>query len=75
MIEAIKILNGQEDRCKTVYLRTQPNPRKKIMVTEALKPPNPKCYVCAEKPEVNIKLNMVAPDAEIEGKGVIRISS
>jgi len=75
-------------------LRTQPNPRKKILVTEALEPPNPKCYVCAEKPEVNVKLNletftikmfeerilkgalnMVAPDAEIEGKGVILISS
>jgi len=94
VMEAIKILNGQEDKCKTVYLRTQPNPRKKILVTEALEPPNPKCYVCAEKPEVNVKLNMetftikmfeerilkgalnmVAPDAEIEGKGVILISS
>ena len=86
VMEAIKILNGQEDKCKTVYLRTQPNPRKKILVIEALEPPNPKCYVCAEKPEVNVKLNMetftikmfedrilkgalnmVAPDAEIEG--------
>jgi len=94
VMEAIKILNGQEDKCKTVYLRTQPNPRKKILVTEALEPPNPKCYVCAEKPEVNVKLNMatftikmfqerilkgalnmISPDAEIEGKGVILISS
>merc|ERR1712215_621052 len=94
VMEAIKILNKQENKCCTVYLRTQPNPRKKILVTEALEPPNPKCYVCAEKPEVNVKLNMetftikmfeekilkgalnmVAPDAEIEGKGVILISS
>merc|ERR1712179_181571 len=94
VMEAIKILAGQFEKCKTVYLRTQPNPRKKILVTEALEPPNPKCYVCAEKPEVNVKLNfetftikmfeekilkgalnMVAPDAEIEGKGVILISS
>merc|ERR1712212_651879 len=94
VMAALKILNKQEDKCKTVYLRTQPNPRKKILVTEALEPPNPKCYVCAEKPEVNVKLNfetftikmfedkilkgalnMVAPDAEIEGKGVILISS
>lgn len=94
VMEAIKILAGQEDRCKTVYLRRQPNPRKKILVTEALEPPNPKCYVCAAKPEVHIKLdmktftlrsfeerimkgslNMVAPDAEIEGKGVVLISS
>merc|ERR1711915_237402 len=48
----------EENKCCTVYLRTQPNPRKKILVTEALEPPNPKCYVCAEKPEVNVKLNM-----------------
>jgi len=94
VMEALKILNGQEDKCKTVYLRRQPNPRKKILVTEALEPPNPKCYVCADKPEVHIKLNMetmtvrsfeerilkgalnmVAPDAEIDGKGVILLSS
>lgn len=94
IMEAIKLLNGQEDKCKTVYLRKQPNPRKRILVTEALEPPNPKCYVCASKPEVHVKLNMetftvksfedrilkgalnmVAPDAEVEGKGVILISS
>merc|ERR1719268_221505 len=94
VMEALKILNGEEDKCKTVYLRRQPNPRKRILVTEALEPPNPKCYVCASKPEVHVKLNMetftlknfedrilkgalnmVAPDAEVEGKGVVLISS
>ena len=54
VMEALKILNKQEDKCKTVYLRRQPNPRKKILVTEALESPNPKCYVCAEKPEVHV---------------------
>ena len=54
VMEALKILHGKEDKCKTVYLRRQPNPRKKILVTEALEPPNPKCYVCADKPEVHI---------------------
>jgi len=94
VMEAIKFLAGQEDKCKTVYLRMQPNPRKRILVTEALEPPNPKCIVCAPKPEVHIKLNietftmgsfverilksnlnMVAPDVEIDGKGIILISS
>merc|ERR1719348_2782588 len=93
-MEALKLLDGHVEKCKTVYLRRQPNPRKKILVTEALEPPNPKCYVCADKPEVQVKLNfetftvksfeerilkgalnMVAPDAEIEGKGLILISS
>lgn len=59
-----------------------------------LSTPNSKCYVCAEKHEVSVKLNlnkmtlkaledkilkdalsMVAPDVEIEGRGVILISS
>lgn len=94
VMEALKILAGKPETCKTVYLRRQPNPRKKILVTEALEPPNPKCYVCAEKPEVQVKLNletftvksfeerilkgalnMIAPDAEIEGKGLVMISS
>jgi ubiquitin-like 1-activating enzyme E1 B len=94
VMEAIKILNNQVEKCKTVYLRRQPNPRKKILVTESLEPPNPKCYVCSDKPEVNValnletttikvleekilkgSLNMVAPDVEIEGKGMILISS
>jgi len=94
VMEAIKILNNEASKCRTVYLRRQPNPRKKILVTEALVPPNPKCYVCSEKPEISVKLNletttvktledrilkgalhMVAPDAEIEGKGTILISS
>merc|ERR1719400_1540900 len=94
VMEAIKILNNEANKCRTVYLRRQPNPRKKILVTEALVPPNPKCYVCSEKPEISVKLNletttvktledrilkgalhMVAPDAEIEGKGTILISS
>jgi len=94
VMEAIKILNNQFDKCRTVYLRQQPNPRKKILVTEQLEPPNPKCYVCPEKPEVNVMLNcetftikaleekvlkgalnMVAPDVEVMGKGLILISS
>jgi len=94
VMEALKILNGQLERCKTVYLTRKPNPRKKILVPCELLKPNPKCYVCSEKPEVSVRLNlekttlrtledrilkgslaMVAPDAEIEGKGIVLISS
>lgn len=94
VMEALKILSNQMDRCKTVYLRTQPNARGKILVTERLEPPNPKCIVCRDDPEANVKLNMstftlkmfeekilkgalnmVAPDAELSGKGTILISS
>ena len=58
VMEALKILQDQMDKCKTVYLRTQPNARGKILVTERLEPPNPKCIVCRDKPEANVKLNM-----------------
>jgi len=94
VMEAFKILSEQMEKCKTVYLRTQPNARGKILVTEALEPPNPKCLVCKDDPEGNVKLNlntftikmfeekilkgvlnMVAPDAEVTGKGTILISS
>ena len=77
-----------------VYIARKPNPRGQILVTHQLFEPNPKCYVCSEKPEVSVRLNlekttlrtleerilkgdlaMVAPDAEIEGQGVVLISS
>ena len=94
VMEAIKLLNGQEDKCCTTYLTKKPNPRKKILVPCQLNPPNPKCYVCSEKREIGVKLDiskvtlktfedkvlkgtlsMVAPDAEIDGKGVVILSS
>jgi len=57
VMEAIKILQGKIDTCKTVYLNRQPNPRKKLLVPCILDKPNPKCYVCSEKPEVAVRLN------------------
>lgn len=35
-----------------------PNPRGKILVDENLSKPNPNCYVCSEKREVVVKLNL-----------------
>ena len=58
VMEALKILNEQMDRCKTVYLRTQPNARGKVLVTERLEPPNKDCYLCKDDPEANVKLNL-----------------
>ena len=94
VMEAIKILNNQFNKCCTVYLTKKPNPRKKILVPCQLNAPNPKCYVCSEKREIGVKLDiekvtlktfedkilkgtltMVAPDAEIDGKGIVIISS
>ncbi|GAB1599119.1 SUMO-activating enzyme subunit 2-like [Argonauta hians] len=57
VIEALKILSGNIDKCKMVYLNRQPASRKQLLAPCALVKPNPKCYVCAEKPEVTVMLN------------------
>jgi ubiquitin-like 1-activating enzyme E1 B len=58
VMEGMKILAGKFDECRQIYLNRQPNPRKKLLVPCILDKPNPKCYVCAEKPEVTIQLNV-----------------
>ena len=40
-----------------IYLNRQPNARKKLLVPCVLDKPNPKCYVCSEKPEVAVRMN------------------
>jgi ubiquitin-like 1-activating enzyme E1 B len=73
VIEGLKILSGRLGDCKTTYLPRKPNPRKRLLVSCQLLPPNPKCYVCAEKPEVSVKLNTqtatvrVLQDAVLKG--------
>lgn len=57
VMQALNILNGKLDKCKTIYLNRQPNPRKRLLVPCSLVPPNPKCYVCATKPEVTVFVN------------------
>lgn len=44
--------------CVQVYLNRHANPRKKLLVPCPLDPPNPRCYVCASKPEVALRLNV-----------------
>ncbi|KAI8426546.1 hypothetical protein MSG28_005343 [Choristoneura fumiferana] len=94
VLRAQAVLSGDIESCSSVYLRPKVNHRGQLFVPEkTLTPPNPKCYVCAEKPEVslacNLKqltlkelntafkdgLNMQAPDATVEGKGLIVLSS
>jgi hypothetical protein len=55
-LQALKVLNNQSADCKTVYLRDKPS-NKKLIVSSDLVKPNEKCYVCASKPEIIIKLN------------------
>ncbi|KPJ02113.1 SUMO-activating enzyme subunit 2 [Papilio xuthus] len=94
VLRAQGILKGEIESCTSVYLRPKVNHRGQLFVPErTLTAPNPKCYVCAPKPEValvcNLKhltlkdltaafkdgLNMQAPDATVEGKGLVVLSS
>lgn len=94
-MHALKVLEKKFEQCQSVYMRLRANPRKQIFVSEKqLEPPNPKCIVCADKPEVVLQvdtetvtvkelrddilikeMNMISPDVELLGKGVIVISS
>lgn len=57
VLEALKVLDNKTDECKTVYLRDKPIQNKMIVPGQLVKP-NPKCYVCAAKPEISIKINL-----------------
>ena len=51
-MEGLKLLTGVYDHCRTVYLNSQPNPRKQLLVPCMLDKPNPRCTVCSEKSRV-----------------------
>lgn len=58
VMHAFRVLKGEFEKCKSVYMRLRPNARNQLFVPDrALNPPNPKCYVCAAKPEVTLKVD------------------
>jgi len=57
VVEALKILSGKFDECRTVFLNKQVKTRNRLITECRLEKPNPKCYVCAEKPEVTVFLD------------------
>ncbi len=40
-----------------MYVMKKPGPRRLLLSDTALYPPNPRCYVCSEKPEVVVEVN------------------
>uniref|UniRef100_A0A673AJR3 SUMO-activating enzyme subunit 2 n=1 Tax=Sphaeramia orbicularis TaxID=375764 RepID=A0A673AJR3_9TELE len=58
VLEGLKILSGEVESCRTIFLNKCPNLRKKLLVPCVLDPPSANCYVCASKPEVTVKLNV-----------------
>lgn len=58
VMHAFRVLKEELDKCKSVYMRLRPNARNQLFVPDrTLNPPNPKCYVCAAKPEVTLKVD------------------
>lgn len=45
VMEAIKVLDGKLDDCRSSYLLRRPS-RKRFLLPAQLEPPNPNCYVC-----------------------------
>ncbi|CAO1380664.1 unnamed protein product [Diamesa serratosioi] len=58
VLHAFKVLEEKYNLCQSVYMRLRANPRNQIFVPDkTLSAPNPKCYVCAAKPEVVLKVD------------------
>ncbi|XP_056273712.1 SUMO-activating enzyme subunit 2 [Pseudoliparis swirei] len=58
VLEGLKILSGELESCRMIFLNKCPNLRKKLLVPCILDPPVANCYVCASKPEVTVKLDV-----------------
>ncbi|XP_057693693.1 SUMO-activating enzyme subunit 2 [Corythoichthys intestinalis] len=58
VLEGLKILAGELESCRTIFLNKCPNLRKKLLVPCILDPPVANCYVCATKPEATVKVNV-----------------
>ncbi|XP_034541376.1 SUMO-activating enzyme subunit 2 [Notolabrus celidotus] len=58
VLEGLKILSGEIESCRTIFLNKCPSLRKKLLVPCVLDPPSNNCYVCASKPEVTVKFNV-----------------
>ncbi|XP_037085820.1 LOW QUALITY PROTEIN: SUMO-activating enzyme subunit 2-like [Pollicipes pollicipes] len=72
VFEAYKLLEDRFKECKTVYLNRQPNARRRLLVPCELVKPNPKCYVCAEKPEVSVRLDVTQMTARALEERVLK---
>ncbi|CAL8358555.1 unnamed protein product [Lota lota] len=58
VMEGLKVMSGELESCRTIFLNKHPNLRKKLLVPCILDPPCANCYVCASRPEVTVKLNV-----------------
>ncbi|MCP9262456.1 SUMO-activating enzyme subunit 2 [Dirofilaria immitis] len=56
--EALKVVFGTRDKLRNIFIKPKPNPRGKILIEEVPSKPNQHCYVCSERREITLKLNV-----------------
>lgn len=57
VLEALKAIQGEISKCRTIYLNKKPSIRKKLLQPSPLVAPDPKCYVCSAKPEAKVMMD------------------
>ena len=57
VMQALCIIKNEFEKCKSVFVCKAVNAAKKLLIPCSLDPPKPTCYVCAEKPEITLKLD------------------
>ncbi|KAI9579277.1 SUMO-activating enzyme subunit 2-like [Glossina fuscipes] len=58
VLQTIKILLKDFNKCKSVYMRLRQNPRQQLLVPEkVLSTPNSNCYVCAAEPAIHLRVD------------------
>eukprot|EP01147_Barroeca_monosierra_P006382 gene6382-9303_t len=71
--EAFKILRGDFDLCRAVYLSRTPMGGNKLLAPLPLAPPNPSCYICSQqRPTITIKLNLATVTVELLAETILK---
>jgi len=65
VMEALKILSNQFNKCRTIYLNKTVKTKNRLLNAVQLDRPNPKCYVCAEKPEVTVYMDVTTVTCKV----------
>lgn len=59
VLVAFRALAARYTECNTIYVRRKSSASKNVLMREGVMfPPNPKCYVCAPQPFINIELDV-----------------
>uniref|UniRef100_A0A915PMJ4 J domain-containing protein n=1 Tax=Setaria digitata TaxID=48799 RepID=A0A915PMJ4_9BILA len=56
--ETLKVVFDSKDTLRNIFIKPKPNPRGKILTDEMPCKPNQQCYVCSERREITLKLNV-----------------